>query len=311
MRGQGSRRTRLTPPSGRRTCICKALAGCPTGEWIAIEDLSRALRIWKLDFPVEQTTRSNLYVGESLQFGWLGYEGTDYFSLVQGQYVLVVLWEYAAAFGAVDLLYTAPQEAQYPVRTAYEFYGDCFSRYDGLKHFRINALGAYLLGIAPEYAGPRPGEEPPAFTVLPNLDVVVTNPHRLAPNDRALLERAASCESEGVYRLDRERILTALEEGLTLDALSGFLERRGANGLPQTVARLFEDLGANTGVLGAPSRALLVPCHDPHVRELVIHDCILGKLCLPAGNDHLAVREEDEAAFRRRLKKLGYAMPGK
>jgi len=69
-------------------------------------------------------------------------------------------------------------------------------------------------------------------------------------------------------------------------------------------------LGAGCAqALGAPGRALLIPCRDAHVCELILHDTTLRGLVLPAGERYVVVREEDEAAFRRRLRKLGYTVP--
>ncbi len=308
LKGQQSRRTHLTPPSERKGQIAETLARCPAGQWVAIEEFFRAMRAWDLVFDVERSDYTGLYVGYSAEYGWLGGSSIDTFLLVQAQYTLVVLWEYAAAFGAVDLLYTAAEDADY-LPQEFDFDELYFSRYDGLKYFRINSLGAYLLGLAEEYAGPAQTREAAVFTVLPNLDVAVTRPAQFPPNDRALLERAAAAAGEGVFRLDREKILTAVEEGLAVDVLAEFLASRSAKEIPETVQRFLADIAANARSLEKPARALLIRCRDPHLCDLIAHDSAAGKLCRPAGPEHLVVREEDEAAFRRRLKKMGYVLP--
>ncbi|MBI3948402.1 MAG: hypothetical protein HY321_20985 [Armatimonadetes bacterium] len=306
VKGQQGRRTDLTPPSERKAAIADALRRCPIGEWIAIPDFLRAIVAWHLLFTVEDGEYSGLYVGWSAEYGTL--DADAYLALVQGQYALVVLWEHMAGFGALDVLYVSPEDAEYPVDAPY-FDESYFSRYDGLKHFRINALGAYLLERTDAYDGPAVSERPPAFTVLANLDVAVTDPRQFAPNDRAFLERVAAPHGEGVYRLDRERILAAAEDGIAVDTVEEFLSTRGARAVPDPVSRFLADLRANTQAFQPPVRALLIRCRDEYVRDLLVHDTVLGKLCAPTGAESLTVAERDEAAFRRRLRKLGYAVP--
>jgi hypothetical protein len=57
--------------------------------------------------------------------------------------------------------------------------------------------------------------------------------------------------SEGVYRLQRDRILTAIETGLTTEAMIEFLSDKSAQPLPQTVAVFLDDIRRNSRALKA------------------------------------------------------------
>ncbi|MEK7270172.1 MAG: hypothetical protein AAB215_04425, partial [Planctomycetota bacterium] len=57
-------------------------------------------------------------------------------------------------------------------------------------------------------------------------------------------ERVADAASEGVFRLEREKLLTAVEDGLPLETVAEFLARRGARAIPETVSRFLADVAA-------------------------------------------------------------------
>ena len=84
------------------------------------------------------------------------------------------------------------------------------SRYDGLHHFRLNALGAYCLGIAEAYEASTPASRA-ALTLYPDLSIHADTP--LSPDERTLLETYAAVEADGVWRLDLDRALAAIEVG--------------------------------------------------------------------------------------------------
>jgi hypothetical protein len=54
-----------------------------------------------------------------------------------------------------------------------------------------------------------------------------------------------------VYRLQRDRILTAIETGLTTEAMIEFLSDKSAQPLPQTVAVFLDDIRRNSRALKA------------------------------------------------------------
>src|SRR5665811_1996055 len=89
-----------------------------------------------------------LYITDP-QYGSLGYAGFHNWTLLEGRYTLAVLFEYAATLGLIDIAYTDPAGAREDFR---ENWGtddlDSLSRYDGLHDIRVNALGAYVLGLA-------------------------------------------------------------------------------------------------------------------------------------------------------------------
>ena len=131
------------------------------------------------------------------------------------------------------------------------------------------------------------------------------------PGDALFLDRVAERTSDRVWRLDREKILAAVEDGLELDELSDFLQARSAEPIPATVATLLADLKDRAGRLRNKGTVHMIECADAETARLLILDSKLKSLCLLAGERNLVFREADESAVRARLRKLGYVLPAR
>jgi len=304
LRGLNARGTRLTKPGKRREAIIEALSWCPVDVWINIEDFYRGIKIWHFDFEVETTPFSNLYVG-SQEYGMM--RGENYWIVTKGLFTNVILWEYLASIGAVDLLYVRPEEAD--IAWSYDFYYDdeALSDYDGLKYFRINRLGAYLLGQAGEYR-PSVALEPKLLEISPDKQVTITDPARLTPNDQHQLELLAEPLKAGGYRLDTQRLLTAIEAGQEWPQLWDFLGSRHSGPLPEEIQNWFEQLRQNSQAFKVQDQALLIKASSPELVEMTLADRVLKRFCRPVDSTTLVVPAGKEKDFRARLKELEYVL---
>lgn len=139
----------LTAARPRREAVSRTLAGCPAHEWISVEALFSLMRRRGLS---PTMVRSELAIWklhlEDAQYGSFGYDGAYSWTMVEGRYTLVVLFEYAATLGLIDVEYDPPAHARDDFR---ENRGaddlDALSRYDGLRAVRLNPLGCYVLGL--------------------------------------------------------------------------------------------------------------------------------------------------------------------
>ncbi len=300
----------LSRPAERKKKILEALKQSPVGEWIEIESFFRAVRAWRCSFDVDLSDFSHLYVGDTFEYGYLnGFGSEDCWRALQAQFILICLWEYLATLGALDVAYTYPNEAEFELGSIRGISNeDYFSRYVGLRYFRINPLGAYLLGVAGSYAGAAKPESQPVFTVMPNYEIAIMHREQFTPNVRLLLERLAEAISEGVYQLQREKILTALETGLTLEAINDFLTSKSAHPLPQTVRVFLDDIQRNSRALKESGSAVLFQTTDAALAQLIVNDSALRKICFIANETTLIVPAEKETTFRRRVKQLGFGV---
>jgi hypothetical protein len=181
-----------------------------------------------------------------------------------------------------------------------------FSRYDGLMYLRLTALGAYCLG-AECRCQPVPVEVKPVLRVLPNLEIAAIGAE-LEPGDRIALDTYATQVSDLVWRLDAGRLLGAIEEGRSVAEIQEFLAARSNGPLPDTVARLLEDVADRSVKVLDCGLAHLVECADPVLAALIANDSRTCRYCMHAGERHLVVPASSEAAFKRALREVGYFM---
>lgn len=165
IKGQSIRNV-LTAAKPRREMVAKALATCRPGEWIEVDTLFTAMRRGNMSPTIARTDRAlwKLYLQDP-EYGSLGYDGFHDWTLLEGRYTLAVLFEYAGTLGLTDLDFVDPDGARDDFRDNWGADDlDALSRYDGLQAIRLNALGAYTLGLGDTYhptvaatAGPLPG----------------------------------------------------------------------------------------------------------------------------------------------------------
>jgi len=303
---KGKQSARPSAVDARRRAVDGVLEECPQGRWIDIDEFFRFLRANDLDFTVTRDVWK-LYIAE-LNYGNFGYEGRNTWELLQGRFIMTMLFEYAATLGLIDVAYITPQGARDDFHNHWgaDDY-ECLSRYDGLKYFRINALGAWCLDLTERYE-PEPLIAKKTWKVLPNHDIVSSelNPD---PADVMFLNRFADHTSDRVWRLDRDKILTAVEAGLTINAVSEFLESHSSEPIAPTVQRLLADLQENVGRVRDVGTVRMIECTDAETARLLLLDSKLKTLCMPAGERNLIFQTSDEAAVRSRLRKLGYVIP--
>jgi hypothetical protein len=225
--------------------------------------------------------------------------------MLEERYLFGFLLEYAATLGLLDVALIPPAGA----RTDYDdLWGTddlpFFSRYDGLLYFRINPLGEYCLGRAPQYQAPRL-EVKPMLRVQPNLEIAGNGPD-LEQSDRLALDAYAIRVSQDVWRLDAGKLLTAIEGGRPVSEIRNFLAARSGIELPDTVTRLLDDTAERSVKLLDRGQARLIECADAVLANLLVNDSRTRKYCMPAGDRHLVVPVSSEAAFKRAVKEAGY-----
>jgi hypothetical protein len=112
VKGQtGAGRRTLTFTEGRRRVIAEALSRCPVGEWVKTDDFFRYMQAAGLDFEVTREPWA-LYIEEQ-GHGSLGYQGFHDWHILQGRYVLCLLFEYASTLGLIDVAYVSPVGARH------------------------------------------------------------------------------------------------------------------------------------------------------------------------------------------------------
>ena len=305
IRGQtGNGRRKLSQPSTRREAICEALCECPVGKWVEVDRFSQYMQAAGHKFDVTHDSWT-LYVAEQ-QYGSLALDGNDGWNILQLRYILVLLMEYAATLGLVDVAYVPPEGAR-------EDYGGMwgtddlsfFSRYDGLMHFRLTGLGAYCLGKTESYTPPARVKQT-VLEVMP--DLTINELGELAAADRMLLEAFAEKTGERQWHLERDKALAALGEGRSVEELAQLLRATTDVELPERVLGFLGEVTRHANAFSDAEPSRLFRCNDPEMLATVLRHPATAKLCTRSGEDLLVVPEKSEAAFRKAMRTLGFAL---
>lgn len=303
VKGQKGKAARsITNPADRRSKIQTALSRCPVDQWIDVDEFARFMVASGLRATVT-TDPWGLYIGDR-EYGSLGYVGGE--QALTEAYLRAFLLEYAATIGVVDVALLPPTDVT-------SKFGDLWgaddlaylSRYDGLAAIRINSLGAYCLGITEEYDSVAVRPEP-RLRVLANREIVATA--EISAADRLALDQYFESVSDLVWRIDPEKLLSVLERHGTIEQVGEFLKDKSETAVPQTVTQLLRDLAERSDRLVDAGPARIVECDDHALATLIAHDTNTGRYCMLAGSRHLVVPAGTETAFKRGLRKLGFAV---
>lgn len=291
------------PP--RRAAIEAALQACPTGQWVLLDDFSRFMQAADHVFVVAHDPWK-LYLSER-QYGSLGYDGSHGWNILQDRFIAAVLFEYAATLGIIDVAYVDPAQGHDDFRGMWGSDELRFlSRYDGLKSFKISALGAYILGREANY---QPAAEPSnvAISVMPSLQVKRVR-GILSAQDSLLLELWAEPIQADIWHLDRQKAVAAIDKGHDIAQLRQFLENSDDLPLPELVESFLLRCARDGQALKTGASAVLIECRDSETADNVATHKETSSLCLRAGPKTLVVRNEHVGKFRERVHVLGLGL---
>jgi hypothetical protein len=300
----------LTDVTLRRMAVGEVLRSCPVGEWIDIDEFFRYFQATGTMLEVVEDIW-RLYISHA-EYGCLAYDDCCKWSMIQGRYVMALIWEYLATLGLVDIAHIPGEYARddfWDHWAADEM--DSLSRYDGLKFLRITDLGAYCLGITNEYVQTQKIVRS-SITVLPNYDVVIVDPSTFSSADALFLDRIAVKNSEHLWNIDKQRMLDALEKGIQGEEIFDFLESLSQVPLPDNVRHFIDETIKRASRVSWEGTAELFCTEDEATALLIAHNKTAKKFCYLAGANRLVVPSRHVTAFRKVLRQLGFvAPPGK
>ena len=306
IKGQSGRGQRLSPIVNRRLIIEKALKACPQNEWIAVDDFFRFLQAENFGLQVI-FDYWRLHISDS-NYGNLGYSSCP-FSVIQGRYVLVYLFEYLATLGMIDVAYLPPyyiRDDFKEMQCAEDLY--FFSRYDGLLFFRINPLGSYCLGLSEEYQPPKSNRSLLLYT---DEDLNITLQRDATPSEKMILDQYLQSKTDNSYRLDQNYLLQAIENGGDLKVFIKFLNEVSEQPLSKAIQEQIAVLEERCNVFSDVGNARLLNCSSVALAKMLATDPNVGKHCFHSHDKLLVIPEKSNNAFQKAAKKLGYIIPKK
>ncbi len=296
--GRRALRTRVAPPV-RRNSIMDVLEILPANQWVEIEEAYRGVLATGGDCQVVHDAYC-LYMGDP-QYGTLG----SYTTALGCVYFRQVLGESLATLGLMDIGYAYPHGLHPELRDSWGTDGEAYTcRYDGLKFIRLTPLGRFCVGMKNTYTPPSFGNQS-VLTVLPNLEVVITDPATFSAADAVQVSSFAGKVSDAVWRLDRRHVLDALEKGDTAEHILDVLTALARNEMPDTVRRFIEETATRAAAAVKREEATLIHFVDEHTAALVMSDSSAGKAALCRHGNTVVVPVKRIRAFSTALKKMG------
>lgn len=303
IKGQGSKGQVMSAAAPRRAMVDTALRACPVGQWVVFDEFSRYMQASGMLFVVAYEPWQ-LYIGDR-HYGSLEVGLYDGWPLLQERYLLVLLFEYAATLGMLDVAYVEPHGAR-PDRLHMWDADDMefLSSYDGLRAIRLTPLGAYVLGLTDSYqAAITPSTA--ALSVMPDLRIKLTG-GELTTEQTLLLDNWATRQDPTIWQLDRALAMSALEQGHDINELRTFLESADSLPLPEKADHFIRQCAANAGALKIAGNAVLVQCRDAAVCDAIAAHKETAALCLRVDTKTLVVKTSQIEKFRERVRVLGF-----
>lgn len=223
--------------SDARRIIVSYLKECPVNEWIKFDQLSKELRKGNIDLfeaVGDVLIRDDYYNKYFDSPDWNEFEHCA---------VSVVLSEYLATLGAVDVLAEITSHSDYD-------YGN--EGYEAV-YFRITDLGAYLFGITDTYESKESiaaSNDEKGFIVQPNFDVVIPNSSERMRHELffdRFAEKTVNDEAVSVYKLDFGGMVQALNIGLYIREISSYCEAFSSQPVPDNVKTAFSEWEIQSG----------------------------------------------------------------
>jgi hypothetical protein len=305
IKGQTSKGVRLTAPVDRRLVIEDALmACCPPGKWISVDDLFRQMKVEGHRFEVAGDPWK-LYLVDA-NYGSLGYDGYGGFEVLEARYVLAYLFEYLATLGLIDVAYSLPYAARADYTDRWGADELVFlSRYDGLRYLRLNALGAYCLGLAETYA---PRARATAAVRGWRIDLTLTCSAPRSPPSNCCWSRSPTEQSliAGAWMRTRSSPAADADER---ERIRRFLEDSADGALPAGAARSAGGVEQRATALTDAGPARLIQCRDVALANLLAPTPPPPPTAPAPASASSACRTKKLAAFRKGLGKLGFVLP--
>lgn len=301
IKGQKSK-GHMTAKPARRKVIAAALKQCPVETWVDVQQLSQFMQAQGFEFEVSGDLWK-LYLCDR-EYGNLGYDGCGGWDTVQFRYLLVLLFEYAATLGLIDIAFVHPEAALDDFRGQWGSDDlEWLSRYDGLRAFRITRLGAWVFGMADKYEKTLP-ESSLQLSVSSDKTIRVVS-GTTQSSDRMLLDTWAESISNDIWRLDSARARGAVERGQSADEFAIFLGKCDEQPLPETVLGFLKNSVKDGQALKNLGAAFIYQCRDADTAAMITSQKSLQSHCYRCGELELVVPEAHISKFKKTIKLLG------
>jgi hypothetical protein len=241
-------------PAEARQNLAEELKHCPVGQAVYTWEFERYLRIAKKTF-ARKDERYVIETGNNYYDYGIDWEGYEY-------PLINIILSFFGALGIVDIMWDEEET---------DIYADRGRRIPCA--FRINPLGAYVLGLSDSYTVPDTPKAKIAggFTVLPDYTIVIPDSSSRLKHElyfERLFTKVSSTDEASIYRLDFETAVRALDSGAGIDDLRKYLSASDKPA-PENVLRALADWEKQVGRIRL-RQVTILECDDDALLEEVI-----------------------------------------
>jgi hypothetical protein len=259
MRGIKSKRGHN--PAEARQNFVEELRYCPVGQSVYTKELEWYLRIANKTFARKDEKyvieTGNHYYNEGVE--WQQYEHP----------LIAIILSFFGALGIMDIAWGentgvyADRGRRVPVA------------------FRINQLGAYVLGLSGSYNAPDEPKEKIefGFTVLPDYTIIVPNNSNTLNHElyfEKLFTKVSATDETSIYKLDFETVVRATDSGASVADLRKYLSASDRP-VPENVVNALDDWEKQAGRIRL-RQVTIFECDNESLLEEVIRYKGMGEL---------------------------------
>ena len=202
-----------------REVVLKYLKMAPIDKWIDREQLLKFIK--KLDRNFLRKIVGTIYTYYEYEHYY--YPDQNSWEEEEGRFIDVVLMEYLASMGIVDLLIS-------------EDYNDDDIEYFKVEYFKVTQLGAHTLGINDDYKIENIEDET-GIIIQPNYEIIVQE-GAMKDVHCIYLDKFAeelSEETVSIYKISFKAMVTALDNKISIEEIIDYFEEYSQNKIPDNV----------------------------------------------------------------------------
>ncbi|MDR1915469.1 MAG: helicase-associated domain-containing protein [Synergistaceae bacterium] len=273
-------------PFEARQNLVAELQKCPIGKAVYTSEFERYLQLVNKNF----ARKVENYVVAT---------GNDYYGVNWDYYehpLIFIILSFFGALGIVDIVWG--EGAQ------------CYADKGMLRPiaFRINPLGAYVLGCSSEYKVKISHEDKKqgGFTVLPDYTIIVSDSSDRLKHEiyfERLFTKLSETKEATIYKLDFDTIVRTCNLGKDVDDIRKYLTNSDKP-LPDNVAHALEDWKKQIGRIRL-RQVTILECDDAALLEEVIHYKGMGDLVHEKVASAVIVDGEKKSNIKKVIEKNG------
>jgi len=280
--------------------VLKEIGSDSIGKWIDINNFIELFSIRSLlILPISSTSISKLYYDERykdfVDKNYLSHR-RDADNFLKIPFVKATIFLYAS-LGMVEIAYNNIDTNIHG--TTY------FSNYDGLTHFRLTALGAFILGITDKYESLSPVDTNKLTLSTDSLIIV-------AQGNMSVVDVMLNPYSEKLgktrYKVTAQTFLKECRNKKDIENKIARFKKTINSSIPTIWEQFLKQLVVNASsvLINTTVQTYTLPVENKDLHRIVAQDAVLKQLILKAEGFNLLVKNENLAKFKSRMKELGY-----